>query len=97
VITKISTEGLGDKCITYPTNPTPNDVFTVFEEEICNIKEEIATLSASEFCDRSITECGLDLNCLTTPCGDEITTIGELQQVLINGVCQLTSTPQPSQ
>jgi len=91
IIEDISTEGLGDKCLTYPEDPNVNQVLIVFEEEICDLKEEIEALKNTDLCNKSIVGCDLDLACLVESCDCEINTFGELQQAIINKVCETES------
>lgn len=56
-------------------------------EEICALKEEIEILKTTAICDKSLVGSGLDLDCLTDACSNEITTYGELFQALITKAC----------
>ena len=57
------------------------------ESEICLLKEEVETLKTTTIFDKSLVGSGLDLDCLTDACSNEITTYGELFQALITKVC----------
>lgn len=56
-------------------------------EEICAIKTEIENIKAEAFLDLNISNVGLDFLCLETDCGNEIQTVKDLLQALINKVC----------
>ena len=56
-------------------------------EEICALKAEIETLKTTAIFDKSLVGSGLDLDCLTDSCSNEITTYGELLQALITKSC----------
>ena len=56
-------------------------------EEICALKEEIEILKTTAIFDKSLVGSGLDLDCLTDACSNEITTYGELFQALITKSC----------
>lgn len=86
IISGLSTEALGDDCITYPTVQGQalkiKDVVLKLEEEICNLRAEVDTLKAASICDADITDCGLTLP--NTDCEEPITKLGELLAYLLN-------------
>lgn len=82
---------LGEDCLTYIPNENNKtvvkNVLLKFEEEICNLKEEIETLQNTAFMDISLTNSGLDFECLTDSCSENINTVKELLQALISKAC----------
>lgn len=90
IITNSDTSDLGNLCITYPLTDgiiTLKTVNSVNEQEICNLKDKVTELENKDFSSLDITGFGLDFNCLVDPCGDPITTLGQLLQILINQTC----------
>ena len=57
------------------------------EEEICLLKNKTEALETTTIFDKSLVGSGLDLDCLTDACSNEITTYGELLQALITKSC----------
>lgn len=92
VLENIDTKDLGSKCLTYKkTKSTYNslkeviyvkDVLLKFEEEICKLKE-IKNLNIDDIIK------DLDFKCLQDPCNENITTLSQLLQILINEICLL--------
>ena len=83
-------EALGELCLSYTEiggKKVVKNVLLKFEEEICNLKQEIETLKTTAIFDKSLAGSGLDLSCLTDACSNEITTYGELFQALITKSC----------
>lgn len=82
---------LGEECLTYIENEdgkvVVKNVLLKFEEEICNLKQQIQTLQNTAFMDISLANSGLDFECLTDSCSENITTVKELMQALISKVC----------
>lgn len=70
-----------NSCLEYPIDPTHADILTVLDTELCKIKAN-QTTDALEY---SVSD--LDMKCLTTQCGDQIVTVKELLQALIDKVC----------
>ena len=86
-----STSLLGNSCIEY-TLTTENklvikNVIKAFEDEICTLKQKIEDLENREFCDIPITSCGINLECLSLPCEQDIVTVKDLLNALIQKVC----------
>ena len=82
---------LGEQCLTYTTLNNKNIVKNVilkFEEEICILKNKVEELENRQLCDFPITDCGLNLSCLTDTCDNTIITVGDLLQSIINKVCE---------
>ena len=81
---------LGELCLTYTTVEGKlfvKNALLKLEEEICSLKENVETLKTTTIFDKSLVGSGLDLDCLTDACSNEITTYGELFQALITKVC----------
>lgn len=81
---------LGELCLSYVQENNKNIVKNVllkFEEEICNLKEEVETVKNRQLCDMLIGDC-VDVKCLTDICDNSITTFGELLQSLIDKSCE---------
>ena len=64
------------------------NVLLKHEQEICDLKDRLDELENRTICDLPISECGLDLDCLSLPCDTSIVTIKDLFQALINKVCE---------
>ena len=64
------------------------NVILKFEEEICILKNKVEELENRQLCDFPITDCGLNLSCLTDTCDNTIITVGDLLQSIINKVCE---------
>ena len=73
---------VSNSCLSYPNNPTHSDILLTLDSVICNIKSTQTTNAL----DYDVKD--LDLKCLTTPCGDQISNVRELLQVLIDKVCE---------
>ena len=56
------------------------------EAAVCSLLEK-ENNESNDILNIDITTIGLDFNCLVTPCGDEIKTLKDLLQSLINKVC----------
>lgn len=72
---------LGANCLTYIPDPegrtVVKNVLLKYEEEICLLKQEVENLKTQAICDKDITSC-VDTSSLVDPCGDPITTLGQL-------------------
>lgn len=82
---------LGELCLSYTTVDGKNIVKNVllkFEEEICNLKEELEVLKNRQICDIPITECLPNLDCLTDACNNNITTLGEWMLAVQTKICE---------
>ena len=81
---------LGNLCLNYVEvggKIFVKNVLLKMESEICLLKEEVETLKTTTIFDKSLVGSGLDLDCLTDACSNEITTYGELLQALITKSC----------
>ena len=86
-----STDLLGDVCIDYVLT-TDNkliikNVVKSFEDEICTLKQKVQDLENRQFCDIPISSCNINLDCLSLPCKQEILTVEDLFNALIQKVC----------
>ena len=82
---------LGELCLTYVQENNKNIVKNVllkFEEEICNLKEELELVKNRQICDIPITECLPNLDCLTDACDNNITTLGEWMLAVQTKICE---------
>ena len=82
---------LGELCLTYVQEDNKNIVKNVllkFEEEICNLKEELELVKNRQICDIPITECLPNLDCLTDACDNNITTLGDWMLAVQTKICE---------
>ena len=84
---------LGEKCLEYLLDENDKiivkNVLLKFEEEICNLKEELELVKNRQICDIPITEClpnGFD--CLALPCDNNITTLGDWMLAVQTKLCE---------
>lgn len=83
---------LGQTCLTYVQEEGKTIVKNALlglESKVCELQERIVVLENAAICDMKITDCGLTFpeGCLSLPC-DEIETLGQLLQSLINKTCE---------
>ena len=83
---------LGEKCLEYLLDENDKivvkNVLLKFEEEICNLKEELETVKNRQICSISITECLPDLGCLALPCDTSIVTLGDWMLAVQTKLCE---------
>ena len=83
---------LGESCLDYISDESGKNlvknVLLKFEEEICNLKEELETVKNRQICDLPITECLPNLDCLTDACDNNITTLGEWMLAVQTKICE---------
>ena len=86
ILRSIDTSKLTEDCIDYPTVEINGedkilivDILQKIQDEICEMKEESTEDNSLE----------LDFKCLVSPCGETITSLKDLLQVLINEICIL--------
>lgn len=83
---------LSNSCLEYVENEegkiVVKNVLLKFEEEICSMKQQIETLQNTAFVDISLVDSGLDFECLTDSCSENINTVKELLQALISKACE---------
>ena len=83
---------LGELCLEYTQASGKNIVKNVllkFEEEICNLKEELETVKNRQICDIPITEClpnGFD--CLIGDCDNSIVTLKDWMLAMQTRICE---------
>lgn len=86
-----ATEDLSSStCLTYPLTGGVVPVkaaLKVLDEATCDQEGRIQTLENKDYSSLDITGWGLSFGCLTDPCGDPITTLGQLIQIMINKDC----------
>lgn len=90
IIEEQDTSGLGNLCITYPVTDgkiTLKSVVETNEQEICNLNTRVTALEGVNFANLDITGFNLNFECLVDPCGDPITTLGQLLQIMITQTC----------
>ena len=81
---------LGELCLTYVQEDNKNIVKNVllkFEEEICNLKEELETVKNRPLCEMPLGDC-VDTKCLVDACNENISTVGQLLQALVDINCE---------
>ena len=84
---------IGEKCLEYLLDENDKivvkNVLLKFEEEICNLKEELETVKNRQICSIPITECfpnGFD--CLALPCDTSIVTLGDWMLAVQTKLCE---------
>lgn len=79
---------LGENCLTYIKDAENKirvkEVLLKYEEEICLLKQKITDLETTDICSKSLTSCNLEFGTLVADCGEQITTVGQLFQALID-------------
>ena len=82
---------LGDKCLEYVETEEGKiivkNVLLKFEEEICNLKEELETVKNRPLCEMPLGDC-VDTKCLVDACNENISTVGQLLQALVDINCE---------
>ena len=81
---------LGELCLNYVQENNKNIVKNVllkFEEEICNLKEEVETVKNRPLCEMPLGDC-VDTKCLVDACNENISTVGQLLQALVDINCE---------
>ena len=83
---------LGERCLEYLLDENDKivvkNVLLKFEEEICNLKEELELVKNRQICDIPITECLPDLGCLALPCDTSIVTLGDWMLAVQTKICE---------
>ena len=83
---------LGERCLEYLLDENDKivvkNVLLKFEEEICNLKEELELVKNRQICDTPITECLPDLGCLALPCDTSIVTLGDWMLAVQTKICE---------
>jgi len=81
---------LGDLCLSYTTVGGKNIVKNVllkYEQEICTLKEKVTELENRPLCEMPLGDC-VDTKCLVDACNENISTVGQLLQALIDLNCE---------
>lgn len=85
---------LGERCLEYLLDENDKiivkNVLLKFEEEICNLKEELETVKNRQICDIPITEClpnGFD--CLIGDCDNSIVTLKDWMLAMQTKICEI--------
>ena len=81
---------LGELCLNYVQENNKNIVKNVllkFEEEICNLKEELELVKNRPLCEMPLGDC-VDTKCLVDACSENISTVGQLLQALVDINCE---------
>jgi hypothetical protein len=82
----INLSELGQECLEYTQEEGRIKVKAVllkYEQEICELKTKVTELENRPLCNMPLGSC-VDTTGLVDPCGDPITTFGQLLQLLIN-------------
>ena len=90
-IDTMSTEGLGELCLTYTMEGGKllvKNVLKKYEEKICDLQTQLTNVHNTSFWNTPIQGSGLNLECLVTACNTNVTTVKELFQALITKSCQ---------
>lgn len=74
---------LGELSITFPLGASFKDIIKQYEIEIDALKTRVTALENIDYCNVDITSCGISFGTLVDPCGDSITTLGQLLQTLV--------------
>ena len=84
---------IGEKCLEYLLDENDKivvkNVLLKFEEEICNLKEELEIVKNRQICDIPITECfpnGFD--CLIGDCDNSIVTLKDWMLAMQTRICE---------
>lgn len=80
---------LGELCLSYVQEDNKNIVKNVllkFEEEICTLKEKVEELENRPLCEMPLGAC-VDTKCLVDTCNENISTVGQLLQALVDLNC----------
>lgn len=92
IIKDQSTEQLGELCLTYPLEDGKvklKSVLKIFEEEVCSLTSKVKSLEEKNYSELDITGFNLNFQCLIDPCGEPITNLKTLLQLLINKSCNI--------
>jgi hypothetical protein len=81
---------LGELCLEYVQDSGKNIVKNVllkFEEKICEYEERITELENRPLCEMFLGDC-VDTKCLVDACNENISTVGQLLQALVDLNCE---------
>jgi hypothetical protein len=83
---KVDLSEVPNDCLSYIGDKDIKKVVQKYEEEICMLKEKVATLESTAICDMSIEPCDLELGSLVDSCGEVPTTLKGLLQTMITQI-----------
>ena len=82
---------LGEKCLEYLLDENDKivvkNVLLKFEEKICELEEKINELENRPLCEMPLGDC-VDTKCLVDACSENISTVGQLLQALVDLNCE---------
>lgn len=79
----IDVSGLQTDCLEdLAGNFTLIDILKSQKNKICELENKVSNLENQNVCDLDITNCNLDLTGLVDDCGDPVTNLGQLLQIL---------------
>ena len=81
---------LGELCLSYVQENNKNIVKNVllkFEEKICEYEQRITELENRPLCEMPLGDC-VDTKCLVDACSENISTVGQLLQALVDINCE---------
>jgi hypothetical protein len=88
--TETDLSALGELCLEYTTVGGKNIVKNVllkFEEKICELSEKVNLLENRPLCEMPLGDC-VDTKCLVDACNENISTVGQLLQALVDLNCE---------
>lgn len=85
---EINLSELGESCLEYVLDENDKivvkNVLLKYEEEICDLKEKVATLESTDICEKNITSCNLDFGSLVNECDTPILTLKDTLQLILD-------------
>lgn len=90
IITSLDLTDINNLCLTYPQidgKVQPKTAIIKNAEEICSLIDRVQELENKDFANLDITGFNLNYQCLVDPCGDPISSLGQLLQIMINSLC----------
>jgi hypothetical protein len=91
ILNDLNLTSLGNNCLNYTLEESKlkiKNVLLKYEEEICNLKEEVDTLKTIAVCDLDITSCNLEFNGLVDACGETPTKLGEVLNLIFSKITE---------
>lgn len=85
---QINLSALGDSCLTYVQEDGKlyvKNVLLKFEQEICDLKQQVQTLQTTAVLDTPLTN--FNFQCLQGVCDNDILTLGDLLNSIITRLC----------
>lgn len=87
---QINLSELGEDCLDYILDPDGKiivrNVLLKYEEEICNLKQQVETLQNTGLCDTDIQGCELDFGVLVDQCDQVPTTFKATLQLILDTI-----------